>query len=298
MAKKRDIIIAVIIIGSFVLTIGFLFIAIIAGMSEGGGMALGGFGSKVAVVEVYGTITDSRSVIRQLKKWSENESVKAIVLHVDSPGGGIAPSQEIHNEILRIRKEYDIPIVVSMANVAASGGYYISCAADRIMANPGTITGSIGVIISFPTAEKLFDKIGIAYETVKSGELKDVGSLDREMTAKERQMLKNMVMDSYEQFVEAISETRGMDKSDIYPLADGSVFSGRQALNYGLVDTLGGFEDAVRLAAELGGIEGEPETVREIKKPKGILDLLGAINENLGQLSEGRSVGPKVMYLY
>ncbi len=299
MAKKRDIVIAVIIIGSVVMTMGFFFIAIIAGMSGGGNLALGGFGNKVAVVDVFGGIYDSGDVIRQLKKWSENSGVKAIVLHIDSPGGGIAPSQEIYSEIMRIREEYNIPIIASISNVGASGGYYVSCAADRIMANPGTITGSIGVIISYPTAGKLFEKIGIKYETVKSGELKDVGSLDRPMTDNERTMLTNMIMDSYDQFVSVVAEARSMDKEEVYKYADGSVFSGRMAFNYGLIDTLGTFEDAIRLAADLAGIEGEPETIKEVKKQPGLFDLLGSLNENLADLARGiPSEGPRVMYLY
>lgn len=299
MAKKRDIIIAVVIIGSFILTAGFFMIAIFAGMSgEDGGVSFGGFGSKIAVIEIYGTIYDSRDIIRQLKKWSENDNIKAIVLHIDSPGGAIAPSQEIYNEIHRVREEYDIPIVASFSSVAASGGYYVGCAADKIISNPGTITGSIGVILSYPTAGKLFDKIGIAYETVKSGELKDVGSLDRAMTVKERNMLTKMIMDSYEQFVEAVSESRDIPKKDIYPYADGSIFSGRQAYEIGLVDTLGGYEDAIRLAADMAGITGEPETIREFKKKEGLFDMLGNLNSNLEDLINGRSSGPRIMYLY
>ncbi|MCP4703985.1 MAG: signal peptide peptidase SppA, partial [candidate division Zixibacteria bacterium] len=229
MAKKRDIIIAVVIAATFFITIGFFGLMFVGLMSESGDSPWGGFGTKVAIVEVYDGIYDSKSTIKQLKKWGESNSVSAIVLDINSPGGGIAPSQEIYNEILRVREEDNKVVVSSMSSVAASGGYYIACASDVIMANPGTITGSIGVILSYPTAGELFDKLGVKYETVKSGELKDVGSLDRNMTANERKMLSDMVMDSYEQFVEAIVAGRGMEKEDVYRLADGSIYSGRQA---------------------------------------------------------------------
>ncbi|RKX20992.1 MAG: signal peptide peptidase SppA [Candidatus Zixiibacteriota bacterium] len=298
MAKKRDIIIAIIIAATFFMTIGFFGLMFIGLMSEDGDIGWGGFGPKVAIVEVFDGIYDSEPIIRQLKKWGKSKSVSAIVLHVNSPGGGIAPSQEIYNEILRVRKDEGKVVVTSMSSVAASGGYYISCASDMIMANPGTITGSIGVILSYPTAGELFEKVGVRYQTVKSGELKDVGAVDRNMTANERKMLSAMVMDSYEQFVEAIVAGRGMDKDEVYKLADGSIFSGRQAYNYGLIDTLGGFEDAVRLAAELAGISGKPQTVKDFVPRKGFFDLLGGLLRNVGRASSTGSLGPEILYLY
>ena len=179
MARKRDVVIAVIIVFSFILTIGFFGLIFLGAFYAEDDVGFGGFGEKVAVIEISGGIYESAPVIRQLKKWGESSSIKALVLHIDSPGGAVAPSQEIYNEILRIRNEEGKPVVVSMSSVAASGGYLISCAADRIMANPGTMTGSIGVILQFPTVGRLLDKVGVDYETVKSGELKDVGSYSR-----------------------------------------------------------------------------------------------------------------------
>jgi protease-4 len=298
MAARRDIIIGIIIAVSFVAVIGFLGLVLIGLMAEGGQLTLGGFGARIAVVEVFGTITSSGDVVRQLKKWGESGNIEAIVLHVNSPGGAIAPSQEIYDEILRVREEDGKIVVVSMSSVAASGGYYISCAADRIMANPGTITGSIGVIIQYPTARELFHKIGVKFETVKSGKLKDVGSIDREMTDAEYDMLKAMVMDSYEQFVEAVAKNRPIEIDSVYALADGSVFSGRQGYEYGLVDTLGGFEDAIRMAADMAGIKGKPETIKEIKPDKGLFDLLGGTLKSIESAVSVQSSGPKVMYLY
>lgn len=298
MAKKRDIIIAVVIAATFFITIGFFGLMFIGLMSESGDVVWGGFGSKVAIIEVFDGIYDSEPVIKQLKKWGRSSSVSAIVLHINSPGGGIAPSQEIYNEIVRVREEEGKVVVTSMSSVAASGGYYIACATDIIMANPGTITGSIGVILSYPTAGELFEKAGIKYETIKSGELKDVGSLDRNMTANERKMLSAMVMDSYEQFIEAIVAGRDMEKEDVYKLADGSIYSGRQAYNNGLIDTLGGFEDAVRLAADLAGITGKPQTIKDFVPEKGIFDLMGGFLKNMGQVASKGGLGPEILYLY
>ncbi len=298
MAKKRDIIIAIVIAATFFITIGFFGLMFIGLMSEDGDIGWGSFGSKVAIIEVYDGIYDSKPTVKQLKKWGESQNVSAIVLHVNSPGGGVAPSQEIYNEILRVREEEGKVVVTSMSSVAASGGYYIACASDMIMANPGTITGSIGVILSYPTAGALFEKVGVKYETVKSGELKDVGSLDRKMTANERKMLSAMVMDSYEQFVEAIVDGRGMDKEEVYKLADGSIFSGRQAYENGLVDTLGGFEDAIRLAAELAGISGKPQTIKDFIPDKGFFDLMGGVLKNVGQVTSKGGFGPEILYLY
>ncbi len=298
MAKTRDIVIGVIIAVTFVFTIAVFGLMFIGMMYGEGDVSLGGFGSKVAVIEVYGAIYESKKVVGQLKKWGEADNVKAIILHIDSPGGAVAPTQEIYNEILRIREDEGKPIVVSIGSVAASGGYYIACAADRIMANPGSITGSIGVILQFLTAEKLMETIGISYETVKSGELKDIGSMQRPMTKKERAMLTAMVMDTYEQFVEAVASGRNLTADDIYPLADGSVFSGRQAYKLGLVDTLGGFEDAVRYAAELGGIEGEPTVIRVVEPKRGFFDMLGSFMGQAENIASGQSAGPRVLYLY
>jgi protease-4 len=186
-----------------------------------------------------------------------------------------------------------------MASVAASGGYYIACAADRIVANPGTLTGSIGVIFEFHTFQKLVQKIGIGTETVKSGEFKDVGSYSRPMTKKEELMLRSVVMDTYEQFVQAISEGRGMEPDEIYPLADGSIFTGLQAYNLGLVDTLGGLKEAVEIAADLAEIEGEPKVVRFPKKKRfKIFDLVEQFLGNFDGIVTDDFTGPQLLYLY
>lgn len=297
MARKRDVVIGVIIGFSFLVTMAFFALMFIGVFSTDGEMAMGGLGSKVAVVEIFGTITESESIVKQLKKWG-NSSVKAIVLHVDSPGGGVAPSQEIYSEIKRLREDEGKIVVASMSSLAASGGYYVSCAADKIMADPGTLTGSIGVIIQFYSLGKLMEKVGVEIERVKSGELKDVGSMDRKLTEREREMLTAVIMDTYQQFVDVVMEGRGLEKDKVLKLADGSIFTGRQAQKLGLVDTLGSFEEAVRYAAELAGIKGEPKVVKDIKPKPGLIDLLGTTLGGVREMATGEMTGPRIMYLY
>jgi protease-4 len=200
--------------------------------------------------------------------------------------------------VIRVRDEDEKLIIAATASVAASGGYMIACGADKIISNPSTITGSIGVVMQYMTLGGFFEKVGIEYQTVKSGELKDVGSLDRPLTDKEREMLAAMIMDTYEQFVDIVVEGRQMDRDQVYDLADGSVFSGRQAYKLGLVDTLGGYEDAVRLAADMAGIEGEPDVIKEYRPRKSFWDIMGSLLGNLDDISAGEISGPRLMYLY
>ncbi|MCD6248831.1 MAG: signal peptide peptidase SppA [candidate division Zixibacteria bacterium] len=299
MARRRDIIVAVIIACSFLVVFGFVAMVFIGVASSDGDISFGSLGGSVGVIPMFGIMEESsgRPVIEYLDRWRNNSSIKAIVVHVNSPGGGTAISQEIHDAILRARE--DKPVVVSMAEVAASGGYYIACAADRIVANPGTVTGSIGVIMSFHTYEEVLDKIGIGTEIIKSGKFKDVGNYSRQMTAQEGLMLRAVVMDGYEQFVAAIAEGRDMELEEVYALADGSIFTGLQAQNLGLVDTLGGLNTAVNLAATLAGIDEEPDIVRP-KQPRRsyLVDMLTGLLGDLGSRIEGGSSGPRLMYLY
>ncbi len=299
MARKRDVVIAVIIAVSFLVVFVFVGLMFIGLLMEGGDFDLAGMGGDVGVIELYGVIdeTSGRKWIKQIDKWAESSSIKAIVIHLNSPGGGVAISQEVYDAVLRARENK--PVVAAMASIAASGGYYVACGADRVIANPGTLTGSIGVIIQFYTAGELMDKIGVRVETVKSGELKDVLSFSRPMTEKEGLMLRSVVMDTYEQFVGVVAGGRGMDKEEIYPLADGSVFTGLQAYNLGLVDTLGGFEEAVSLAAELAEIEGEPKIVRPYEHKKvSIFDLMGGLIGKIDRSVGNGLCGPRIMYLY
>ena len=299
MAKKRDVIIGVIIAVCFLFAFGFFALIFIGMLTGAGDMGLTGIGGNVGVVEMFGVIDEKsgREVIKQLDDWADNSSIKAVVLHVNSPGGGVAISQEVYDAILRLRNEK--PVVTAMASVAASGGYLIACAADRIVANPGTLTGSIGVIMQYYTYYDLFDKVGLGTATIKSGELKDVGDPTRPMTKQEEMMLRSVVMDSYEQFVEVVANGRQMEKENVYPLADGSIFTGLQALNLGLVDTLGGLKEAVDLAADLAELDGEPQVVRPYRREKvSIFDLMGNLLENLNEKVEKSVEGPRLLYLY
>jgi protease-4 len=230
---------------------------------------------RVAVVELTGLMTGShdagdratsaRRVVEQLEKHREDASVKAVVLRVDTPGGTVVAAQEIHGALGRFRGAGK-KVVVSMGDMAASGGYYVACAADRVYASPGTLTGSIGVIMQFPDYRGLFGKIGLGTNTIKSGEFKDVGNGAREMTERDRRLLQELVDDVYGQFVEAVAEGRKIPVEKVRAFADGRVWSGRQAMKLGLVDEFGDLDAAIAGAAKLAGISGKPDVVRE--KPK------------------------------
>jgi protease-4 len=233
-------------------------------------------GGKVGLVEVEGQILDARGIIDQLERQMEDASVKAVVLRVNSPGGAVAPTQEIYDEIFRLR-ESGKPVVASLGAVAASGGYYVACAADTVLASPGTLTGSIGVIMTFPNAQELLRKVGLSFQVVKSGPNKDVGSMYREMTPEEKRLLQDVIDDVYDQFVEAVMRGRGLSREEVAALADGTIFSGRQARELGLVDRLGGLSDAVDLAGKLGGIRGKPVVVKKVRRRFDPFDLIGSM---------------------
>lgn len=226
-------------------------------------------GEKVGIIELTGVITDSKDIISDLKRFREDDSVKAIVIRIDSPGGGVGPSQEIFREI---RKTVTFKkVVASMGAMAASGGYYVAAGTNGIVANPGTITGSIGVIIGFTNIQKLLSKIGLVPVVIKSGKYKDTGSPGREMTEDEKEVLQNFVNNIHQQFVRAVAEGRKMDQSDIESLADGRIFSGEEAKNLGLVDRLGNLEDAIEWAGRMVGIKGRISAVYAREKKFSIL---------------------------
>lgn len=249
-------------------------------------------GEKIAVVRVSGVILDSTNVIEELRKHSKDGSVKAIVIRVDSPGGGVAPSQEIYKEILKIKEKKKI--VVSMGSVAASGGYYISSPADKIVANAGTLTGSIGVIMEIPNVEGLMEKIGVKTQVIKSGKHKDIASVFKSLKPEEKQILQKVLDDVHDQFIQAVSDARGMNFEDIKKLADGRIFTGRMAKEKGLVDELGNLQDAIMLAGKLTGIKGEPEVVYE-KDKFSFLDMLRG--ELPGKLINNVAPGIRLKYL-
>jgi protease-4 len=230
------------------------------------------FRDHVGVVEIEGIIADPRPVLKQLKELQTNEHTKAIVLRIDSPGGGVGPAQEIYREVKRTVRSK--PVVASMGAVAASGGYYVAAACDHIMANPGTITGSISVIMEFANIETLLDKLGVSAHVLKSGKYKDAGSPFREMTAEERQLLQEFIDTVHEQFVQAVIEGRQLPAETIRAVADGRILSGQKAQEFGLLDSLGNLEDAIRLAGKEGGIKGDPEVVYAKREKFSLLEYL------------------------
>jgi protease IV len=276
-------------------TVLFLLLVGLAAALLGSGLPFGG--DRVAVITIEGVITDAREVIEQLARYRDLASVKAVVLRVNSPGGAVAPSQEIYQEILKFRRESRKPVVASLGSVAASGGYYIAAAADRIMANPGSITGSIGVLLQFPNLGGLLQKVGIKTTVIKAGENKDLGSVTRDLTEAERRILQEVLDDVHGQFIEAVAAGRRLDRARVEPLADGRIFSGRQAMALGLVDELGDLPDAIERAAKLVGIPGRPKVIQERRRRFSVWDLLA---ESLGPiLPAGRTTSPiAIQYLW
>lgn len=255
-------------------------------------------GERIGVVEINGMLSGSDPVVRQLVSFKKDDSIKAVILRVDSPGGAVAPSQEIHDEVIRVAAKK--PVVVSMASVAASGGYYVSIPAHRIVANPGTITGSIGVIMQLTNLEELYGKLGLKSLVVKSGEHKDIASPFRPMSSEDRKILQGVIDDVYDQFVSAVAEGRNLSVEKVRNLADGRIFTGRQAKEIGLVDELGGMQDAVGIAKDLAGISGEPKLVYPPKDKENLLKYF--VEESASQvgrmLQESQRTAPAMQYLW
>jgi protease-4 len=268
--KKNKIVLSCLIIFSLFFSIFAVCVVLILIRLSGIGEKLGE--DKIGVVRIEGVIVagkskpeffssgfvGSESVIEKLKNLRENPSVKAIVLRVNSPGGSAAGSQEIYQEIKNCRKEGK-KIVVSMSDICTSGCYYISSSADVIVANPGTLTGSIGVILQVENLKELFEKIGIGFEVIKSGEYKDIGSPWRKISKKERELLQNLIDNIYRQFVKDVASGRNLNIKEVEKIADGRVFTGEQALKYKLVDKIGNFPYAIKVAANLAKITGKPK---------------------------------------
>ena len=224
-------------------------------------------GAKVAVVEVEGVIgadsgrgLDTDGIIRVLGEYRDDPAVRAVVLRINSPGGVVAPTQEIFNAVRRLR-EAKKPVVASLGSVAASGGYYVAVAADRIYASPGTLTGSIGVVMQLANLEGLLKKVGVEYVVVKAGAYKDVGNMARAMTPEERRILQSLLDDVYDQFISAVADGRGLDPQAVRSFAEGRIYSGRQAQSLKMVDDLGGLEDAIEAAAKMAGLPAKPKVI-------------------------------------
>jgi protease-4 len=240
-----------------------------------------GSGPKIGVVDVSGVISESKETLAQLHELRKDKEIKAIVVRIDSPGGAVAPSQEIFQAVLRARK--DKKVVCSMGTVAASGGYYIAAACDKIIASPGTVTGSIGVISELPHVPELLKLARVEIDTVKSGPLKDIGSPFRAMTAEERVFFQRFVDGVYDQFLADVATQRKIDKAQLKEIADGRILTGKQALDHKLVDELGNLEDAIDAAAKLAGATGEPVPVFHKKPGRGFVGelLRGAVQSAL-----------------
>ncbi len=232
------------------------------------------FGDRIGVVEIKGVITQSANVIEQLQRYLDDDGVKAIILRIDSPGGGVGPSQEIYREVIKAKTKTGKKVLVSMGSVAASGGYYIACASDLIVANGGTITGSIGVVVEFTNLEDLLKKIGVKGFVLKSGEHKDIGSPFREMSPEEKKILQDVVDNTHQQFIQAVATGRKLDRAKVAEIADGRIFTGEQAKQLGLVDRLGNLQDTIDIAAQMVGIVGKPSVIYPPKKKLTFWDLL------------------------
>jgi protease IV len=254
------------------LAVAGLFVMVVGGArsSEGGSSSL--FGPRVAIVELEGIITDVDDIVRDLKAYRENPAVRAVVVRINSPGGVVGPTQELYDAIIRMRQAGK-PVVASLGAVAASGGYYTAVACDQIYANPGTLTGSIGVIMQLANVEQLMKKVGVDYVVVKSGAFKDIGNMGRAMTPEERRVLQALLDDIHAQFIGAVAAGRKLERDEVARFADGRVFSGMQAKNLKMVDALGGLEDAVLAAAKLAGLPSPPNVIQP-KRHFSIMDLL------------------------
>ena len=265
----------------FVGTVWFLATLMEEGSLPGGG--------KIAIVEVDGIIgvgpsrsADADSIVRTLGEYRDNPSVAAVVLRINSPGGVVAPTQEIFSAVERVRGAGK-PVVASLASVAASGGYYVAVAANRIFANPGTLTGSIGVIMQLANVGPLLKKVGVEYVVIKAGAFKDIGNLARPMTPEERQVLQALLDDVYGQFVTAVAERRGLDRKAVLAFADGRIYSGQQARALKMVDELGGLDEAIDAAAKLAGLSGKPPVIY----PRHRFSLRDLLSSQLGLGSTG-----------
>lgn len=252
-------------------------------------------GDGIGVIEIEGVISSSKEINKQLNYFNDRKDIKAIILRINSPGGAVGPSQEIYSEILKIKETKKV--IASMSTVAASGGYYIAAAADRIVANPGTITGSIGVIIEFMNFEGLFSKIGLKGTVVKSGKFKDTGSPLRDMRVDEKKYMQSVIDDVHSQFVDAVAEGRKLKRADVVKIADGRIFTGNQALKLGLVDNIGNLTDAVNLTKTVAGISGDHHLVYPKKKVSLLEAVTGADpKQSLEQISGKKDFN--LMYLF
>jgi len=285
------------LVGLFVIcALGLLITVLMIGRGEGRGLFVG---DRIALLPLEGAIMTDERFLRHLQRFREDRSVKGIVVYIDSPGGAVAPSQSIYQELRKARDE-GMPVVAAIGSVGASGGYYAALGADSIFVMPGSITGSIGVILQFPNVEELAEKVGISMEVVKSSELKDIGSPFRPVSPEDRSVLESMVADIYDQFVETVAEERGLSRAQLAELADGRILSGRQAIAAGLADGVGNLPDAIAAAGRMAGLGDDPRVVRPPEPRLSLLQLLlSGGSEVAGRLRSGldQLQTPSVRYI-
>jgi protease IV len=266
--KKHPILMVFVVLGVIALLLGAI-LTLVSGSPATSFLSLR---EKIGIVNIEGAITDSEPVVTQLVQFRKDKGIKAIVLRIDSPGGAVAPSQEIYWEVKKAAASKTV--IASMGKVAASGGYYVACAASKIVANPGTLTGSIGVLMEFLQVEDLLKKIGVGIEVLKTGEFKDIGSPHRKLSEKDRELINSLMSDIQKQFVEAVAQGRNLPIEKVREIADGRILSGAQSKDHGLVDELGNFQDALELAKKMTGVEGEVTLVYPRKKGSRLWDFV------------------------
>jgi protease-4 len=280
--QKHPILLGIFILtGIFFLFLGGVSLLISSLISHGPQTDIFSKKEGVGIVELKGLIVSSEQTLKHLTEFRNNSNVKSIVLRIESPGGAVGAAQEIYQEVMRTNNVK--PIVASMGSMGASGGYYAALGAERIIANPGTMTGSIGVIVKFPNLEGLFEKIGYKSEVIKSGPLKDVGAGDRPLSKEERKLMQDLIDNVYDQFVRHIAAAREMEEDTVRGLADGRIYTGEQALEVGLIDTLGNFTDAITIAADMGGLDAEPPQLiyPKVDRKFSMLSLLTSAEQSL-----------------
>ena len=273
MDRRLTVIVATVLVFGGVAALLLLFGSM--GRGADGGAPL--FGPRVAIVELEGLIAETDDLVRELRQHRDNPSVRAVVIRINSPGGVVAPTQEVYDALLRVR-EAGKPVVASLGAVAASGGYYAAVAADQIYANPGTLTGSIGVIMQLANVDTLLKRVGVDFVVVKAGQFKDIGNPARPMTPEERRVVQSLLEDVHGQFIEAVARGRKLDRSAVVQFADGRVFSGTQALDLRMIDALGGLEDAVNAAAKLANLPTPPP----VERPRRKFSIFDLVRNELG----------------
>ena len=281
--------------GAFVLlAVSLLAIFVTFGREDGGEF---GFSDRIQVVDIEGELVESQSILQQLKRYEDSSSVRAILLNIDSPGGGVAVSQEINAEVKRLREKKDKTIVAYLSSTGASGAYYVACAANKIIANPGTIVGSIGVIAEWVNYEDLLAWAKLKSVIFKTGEFKDTGSPTRALTDRERTYFQGLIDDMYVQFVEAVASGRNLELQQVRSIADGRVFTGRDAKERKLIDEVGNFQDAVDLTAKLAGISGKPRLIRLSRARVTLLDVLTTDLSQFAPFS-GKTLQSRIRFQY